>query len=173
MGLWNREFRRRQPETMLASHLSPSSGEPAGAAPPPGGPAANRAPRKAPRTCAGDMRITPSATGPHELAALEALVHQHHARLIPDQNLDPVRPFRTEHEGRAAERVETKHLLHLRSEPIMATAEIDRPRRDVNPQSAPGAIIVTLAPRGSPETVARRQSPPPSAPRRRQSQSRV
>src|SRR5438128_8310890 len=68
---------------------------------------------------------------PHELAAFQALVHQHQARSIPDENLDPVRPFRSEHEGRAIEGVETKHLLHLRSKPIMAAAKVNRPRRNV------------------------------------------
>jgi hypothetical protein len=59
---------------------------------------------------------------PNELATFETLVHQHQARSIPDQNLDPVRSFRSEHERCAAERVETKHLLHLRRKPIVATA---------------------------------------------------
>src|SRR6476659_6605503 len=49
-----------------------------------------------------------------------------------------VGPFRPEHEGRTAERVETKHLLHLRSKPIVATAEVDRPRCDVNLQLGAG-----------------------------------
>src|SRR5262249_41478798 len=75
---------------------------------------------------------------PHELAALEAFVHQHQARSIPHQNLDPVRPFRPEHEGRTTERIETKHLLHLRSKPIVPTAEVDGPRRDVNLQFGAG-----------------------------------
>src|SRR5690606_7648499 len=66
--------------------------------------------------------------------ALQALVHQHQARAIPHENLDPVRPFRSEHEGRAIEGVETKHLLHLRRKPIMAAAKVNRPRRNVNLQ---------------------------------------
>ncbi|MGY2936263.1 hypothetical protein ACVWZ6_005865 [Bradyrhizobium sp. GM6.1] len=76
---------------------------------------------------------------PNELATFKTLVHQHQTRSIPDQNLDPVRSFRSEHEGCAAERVETaKHLLHLRRKPIVATAEVDRPRRDVNLQIGTG-----------------------------------
>ena len=41
---------------------------------------------------------------------------------------------RSEHERRAAERAEAKHLLYLRRKPIVATAEVDRTRRDVNLQ---------------------------------------
>lgn len=59
-------------------------------------------------------------------------------RSIPDQNLNPIRSLGSEHEGRAAERVETKHLLHFRSKSIVATAEVDRPRRDVNLQFGAG-----------------------------------
>jgi hypothetical protein len=36
---------------------------------------------------------------PNEGAALEALVHQHHARPVPDQDLDPIGALRAEHEG--------------------------------------------------------------------------
>jgi hypothetical protein len=81
---------------------------------------------------AGDIRITPSAiVGQTNLQPSRRLVHQHQARSIPDQNLDPVRSLRAEHEGCAAERVEMKHLLHLRRKPIVSTAEVDRPRGNV------------------------------------------
>lgn len=65
-------------------------------------------------------------------------MHQHQARSIPDQNLDPVRSFRSEHEGCAAERIETEHLLHLCRKPIVATAEVDRPHCNVNLQISTG-----------------------------------
>lgn len=43
---------------------------------------------------AGDMRITPSViVGQTNLQPSRAFVHQHQARSIPDQNLDPIRSF--------------------------------------------------------------------------------
>ena len=48
------------------------------------------------------------------VAALQPLVHQHHSRPVPDQNLHTVSPFRAEHKGRPTERIKLEHLLHQR-----------------------------------------------------------
>lgn len=55
----------------------------------------------------------------------EAFVHQHQARSIPDQNLDPVSSFRSEHEGRAAERVETSPITGTRTAAAWASGASD------------------------------------------------
>ena len=59
-------------------------------------------------------------------AALEAFVDQHHAGLVPDQHLDPVRPLGAEHEGGATEGIEPHHLLDGQGEAVDALAEVDR-----------------------------------------------
>src|SRR5205814_9557700 len=55
--------------------------------------------------------------------------------VIPAQWRVLITRRRSEHEGCTAERVEAKHLLHLRRKSIVATAEVDRPRRVVHLQT--------------------------------------
>ena len=71
---------------------------------------------------------------PDELAALQPLVDQHQAGAVPDQDLEPVGPLRSEHEHGPAEGILADHLLHRHSEPVMAFAKVDRPRCDIDLQ---------------------------------------
>src|SRR3954453_22328110 len=88
---------------------------------------------------AGDISITPSAiVGQTNLQPSRRLCTNTRPVRIPEQNLDPVRSFRSEHEGCAAERIETEPLLHLCRKPIVATAEVDRPHCNVNLQISTG-----------------------------------
>jgi hypothetical protein len=121
---------------------------------------------------------------PDELAALQPLVNQHHPGLVPDQQLDPVRPFRPEDEDRPAERVQPEHLLHRQRQAVDALAEVHRPRRHEDlhrpalaehhdaaartariarvscPSSASAPARITT----SPTTISTRTRPPPAPP---------
>src|SRR4029077_3315711 len=68
---------------------------------------------------------------PHKLAALQPLVHQHHSRPVPDQNLHTISSFRAEHKGRPTERIKPEHLLHQRRKSIMTFTEVHRACRHV------------------------------------------
>ena len=91
------------------------------------------------RSWAGDTFITPScALDQTNFAPFQALVNQNDAGLVPDQHLDPVRPFGAEDKGRAAERVEAHRLLNQQRQAVYALAEIRRTRGHVDAQPAGG-----------------------------------
>ncbi|HKJ62338.1 MAG TPA: hypothetical protein VKA94_10145, partial [Hyphomicrobiales bacterium] len=63
---------------------------------------------------------------------MQIVVDQHKAGAIPDQDLEPVGPFRPEHEDSPAEGILADHLLHRSRKPVMAFTKVDRPRRDID-----------------------------------------
>ena len=67
---------------------------------------------------------------PNEGAGVEALVDQHQAGAVPDQDLHPVHPLRAEHHRQPRMRVEAELVLHRRRERGVTAAEVHRPRRD-------------------------------------------
>ena len=62
-------------------------------------------------------------------SSFQPLVNQDHPCLVPDQQLDPVRPFRTKDEDGAAERVAPEHLLRRQRQPVdpLAARAIEAP----------------------------------------------
>src|SRR5262249_45321840 len=71
---------------------------------------------------------------PAEFAVFETLINQNQTRAVPDQNFDPVRAFRPENEGCAAERIKLERLKNNRCKAIDPFAEINRPRGDIDPR---------------------------------------
>ena len=70
-------------------------------------------PSSSAENCAADRRITPSAIlRPAELAVLQPLREQTHARAVPENQLDPVGALGAEYINRAAEWIGPHRLAH-------------------------------------------------------------
>src|SRR3954451_4387451 len=76
--------------------------------------------------------------GPAELALFQPLGDENDARAVPEDQLDPVSSFGPEHVNRARERVGAHRLTHKRREAIGPFAEVHRPGRHHDANSAGG-----------------------------------
>jgi hypothetical protein len=79
----------------------------------------------------GEVNDTVLPRRPAEPTRFQSLGYENHAAAVPEQELDPVRPFGAEHVDRAGERVRPHCLPHPSGQPVDALAEVHGPRGQV------------------------------------------
>jgi hypothetical protein len=90
--------------------------------------------------------------GPAELAVLQSLGEEAHARAVPEDQLDAISPLRAKDINRAVEGIALHRLTHQRRETLRPLAEVDRGFVATITRTAPvGPIIWRLSTPGSPQ----------------------